>query len=1181
MKKDKLKKLIKKTIREQQQDINVDKADSMGGQGLEPFDPNAVENPLLIKDPTLDLTGAGQSGQSSATGQCYEDETGPGITWNMCSADYQGPAGTIQIALLDVNAAGDSQQANPYDGWGVGGGVFDTGGPQVQDYEGTPCVNAIEITDSYICCGANNNNTTPYESTPQVTIQPVGGGDNVIFSSWTYNAYNEGTNCYCPDPWCTDEGVMSGTGPCDGTTYDALISCFGDPAADGIPSNEGLEGLNEFDQWLQNCANDPNGIDASYIEGMGAGGWNLEIMAGSCTDPILPEEYCPDAGLWPQSPYDGIPACNYDPAGEALGIGNWDLCDYSCIACGNEEASNTYEGDPFGASLTFVNDDVSSLTQINIPDLSIANYPNSWVDCDGYVDPNDGVTGCCQMIGCSYPQADNYEEGVIQASPKSDETCDFHLCPDPSFDNYVCNNPTNQLYLCTDNMAELVTEPPVNYQAMVDDPTNFWWPNTNLGTFDATFCLDDPPSPKLGCTIIGANNYDPLATIDDCSCQHNHCFDEFASVVNADGDAVSNANGPYNIYYFEDPQNILGCGTEYVPYMDVNENSTSFDVEGAGNGDPNVLQDNDFCVYEGCRHPEGGTIVGSPNTPIDNTVILNNQWDDDITLYYYNDLNSGCQDPSTGEINFNDSSCCARPGCPDPDAAGDIDGNLSIEGDCCGTDIVYGATYDPAGYGPAPDDPNEIVPNSCLYNQFGCGTENSGVVTNPNAVNAINYGGPVTDGGPTDDDGSCIYGKDVLAVQCDPPLPDFNALIQEFTQYGQSEPIYQILADVIQQELDSGCSPDGINAIGTEDCPRLFPALTIGQQSGIDGVNGIEQYMGNQPGGEYTEFAAMGNFYDLMGCMDELACNFMPWATIPSAAACTYPTAPYDCNGECVSDSDGDGVCDELEISGCTEEGSYNYNCANGALPGYVTANGGNCYDGVTEDDGSCIPVIEGCLDPDAANFAGEGNTNNFDPPANVMCGGGSGTCCSYGCVFCDFQWGQAINYPFTNATAWGFGGFYYRGGIGVDHEEFCYYLKDSSVAGANTINSGGDAGPYPLGAAVNHMQGCLDATGAGSTPMAYHCSNFVGDGESWQGGFPSGQNPYGLWVLCPSNGLDPRKCFQYTGQEVGTVFPTGLQVREDYLNARGSSMPDCNWAGSETAGQYNASGAPGWESFY
>ena len=45
--------------------------------------------------------------------------------------------------------------------------------------------------------------------------------------------------------------------------------------------------------------------------------------------------------------------------------------------------------------------------------------------------------------------------------------------------------------------------------------------------------------------------------------------------------------------------------------------------------------------------------------------------------------------------------------------------------------------------------------------------------------------------------------------------------------------------------------------------------------------------------------------------------------------------------------------------------------------------------------------------------------------------------------------------------------------------------------------------------------------------------------------------------------------------------FPTGLQVREDYLNARGSSMPDCNWAGSETAGQYNASGAPGWESFY
>ena len=27
----------------------------------------------------------------------------------------------------------------------------------------------------------------------------------------------------------------------------------------------------------------------------------------------------------------------------------------------------------------------------------------------------------------------------------------------------------------------------------------------------------------------------------------------------------------------------------------------------------------------------------------------------------------------------------------------------------------------------------------------------------------------------------------------------------------------------------------------------------------------------------------------------------------------------YNCDGLCLNDSDGDGVCDELEISGCTD----------------------------------------------------------------------------------------------------------------------------------------------------------------------------------------------------------------------------------------------------------------------
>ena len=36
----------------------------------------------------------------------------------------------------------------------------------------------------------------------------------------------------------------------------------------------------------------------------------------------------------------------------------------------------------------------------------------------------------------------------------------------------------------------------------------------------------------------------------------------------------------------------------------------------------------------------------------------------------------------------------------------------------------------------------------------------------------------------------------------------------------------------------------------------------------------------------------------------------------------------YDCDGECLNDSDGDGVCDELELLGCTDPSSCTYNFA-------------------------------------------------------------------------------------------------------------------------------------------------------------------------------------------------------------------------------------------------------------
>ena len=40
---------------------------------------------------------------------------------------------------------------------------------------------------------------------------------------------------------------------------------------------------------------------------------------------------------------------------------------------------------------------------------------------------------------------------------------------------------------------------------------------------------------------------------------------------------------------------------------------------------------------------------------------------------------------------------------------------------------------------------------------------------------------------------------------------------------------------------------------------------------------------------------------------------------------CEFPEAGYDCEGNCLADADGDGVCDEFEVAGCTDATACNY----------------------------------------------------------------------------------------------------------------------------------------------------------------------------------------------------------------------------------------------------------------